>query len=190
MPAGGLERVTALAIKLLDLKQHKADLEEDAKNVGEAITRLESEDLPSTMTELGLKDFTLTDGNRVTIKSIVAASLPSMGSILREKDSEKAATMRMRLAQGFKYLREHGAGALIKQVLEADLGKDSDVKKALALKALSALGIQASIVPAVHSASLTAWCKERIAAGSEVDFDLFQIFSGSKAVIEKPKDKK
>jgi hypothetical protein len=124
-----------------------------------------------------------------TVKPFVSCSLPSESQINKEKDPEKRELMKQRRADGLKFLKENQAAAIIKTSISADLGKDAAAKAIEAVALLKKLGIEAETAVGVHAQTLLSWVKERMAAGKPVDEEAFAIFSGKKAVIEKPKTK-
>jgi hypothetical protein len=137
-----------------------------------------------------LKTFTLSTGETVIVKPIIKGALPSESSILKELDPDRRAELRERLETGLIYLSKSGAGSLIKNLVSAELGKDSSDLAKAAVEALRDLGIDPSVTRGVNPMSLNAWIKERISSGADIDHDIFKIYSGSKAEVKQPKSKK
>lgn len=79
-------------------------------------------------------------------------------------------------AAALQWLREHGAGALIKNEVKATFGKGDD-EKALALKAeLDAKGYIAEQNEAIHWRTLRKFVGEQIEANGELDEDLLGVY--------------
>lgn len=182
-----LVQVSALATRLVQIDVAKQRLTEQIERLNEEYNRIQSADLPALMDAIGIKEFKLTSGELITIKPIIQGSLPSESAVLKEKDPEKRVELRERLEQGFVYLTKAGAGALIKNFVTAELGKDSSSLAKKACAALKSLGIEPSVSRGVHPASLNSWIKERLAAGAEIDHDLFKIYSGNRAEVKTKK---
>jgi len=181
---GELSALSDMA-KLLKARQDQAKkLENELKELNSEIHRMESSDIPEMMQELGVNSFELDDGCKVTIRNIIKASLPSATSIARERDPAKRALMINRFREGVAYLERNGAGAIVKNQLTADLGKDSGDIARKAQEMLRTIGIPSRADQTVNPNSLSSWCKERIEGGNEIDHDLFGIFSGQKAHIK------
>lgn len=188
--SGDLVQVSALASRLIQIDSAKTSLYEQIAKLDEEYDRIQSADLPGLMDQIGLKTFTLSTGETVVVKPIIKGALPSESSIQKESDPDRRAELRERFEQGLIYLSQHGAGALIKNHVTAELGKDSNELAEAAVEALRDLGIDPSVTRGVNPMSLNAWIKERITSGSDIDHDLFKIYSGSKAEVKQSKSKK
>ena len=182
-----LAKVSEICGRAATLEMRIARGQELLGQLQDELNDLLTKTLPDTMDSFGLKEFKLKDGAQVTIKQIIAASLPTMSAIEKERDKDKQATMRHRFEAAMDFLKANKASALIKTTVKAELGKDSEkVAKAVAA-ALKELGVQAAIGKAVNANTLSAWIKERLEAGLPVDYDLFGVFDGRKAIIKPTK---
>lgn len=146
-------------------------------------------DLPAMMETYGLKDLTTSEGFKVLIKNVTRASIPTESAIEKEKDPEARAEKRLRFERALAYLKKAGAEAIIKNEVSADLGKGSAKIVPLVKKALKELGLNAEVSKGVNANTLTAWVKERLEAGREVDFDLLGVYTGKVADIIDPRAK-
>lgn len=185
-----LVQVSALATRLVQIETAKARLQEQITRLDDEYGRIQNADLPALMDAIGIKEFKLTSGELITVKPIIAGSLPSENAVLKEKDPDKRHELRERLEQGFVYLTKNGAGALIKNFVTAELGKDSSALAKKACAALKSLGIEPHTSRGVHPGALNSWIKERIANGTDVDHDLFKIYSGTRAEVKTKKPSK
>ncbi len=95
--SGELKRLTDMANHLLNLRMQIAHLDAEIKQLASEERELSQVKLPEYMKELGLTEFTLTDGSKVMIQHKVKASIT-----------------KARQQEAFKWLRENGHGALIK----------------------------------------------------------------------------
>ena len=154
---GEVSAISDTANALLKKQEEAAELEKKLKEINSEIHRIESVDLPEMMQEFGVKELLLEDGSKVSIRPIIRASLPTSTGIAREKDPMKRQDMHARFRRGVKYLEEHGAGAIVKNILEADLGKDSAEISEKAQQALRDLGIPSRADQTVNTNSLSSW---------------------------------
>lgn len=185
-----LEKVVAKAQRIIDLEGEIATAELRLKELNQSLTSVACEELPGLMNSLDIKEFTLKNGAKVVIKSIVSASIPTEAGIEKIRDKDEQAEARDRFERALEYLEDNGAGSIIKSVVIADIGKGNEklVKKAIA--ALAKLKIDAESMRAVHAQTLTSWVRERIEAGSDVDHEVLKVYTGEKATIVQPKGKK
>ena len=185
--AGEITAITDLALKLIELKGKAEEAAEALKGLNNEIHRIESSELPSLLEEFGVSEVRLKDGSRVTVKAVIRASLPSSSSMASERDPNKKNELLERFQRGVKFLEENGAGSIVRNILQADLGKDSEEISTKAIEVLEALGVRARAEQNVNPMSLSSWVKERIEAGKEIDHELFSVYSGTKAEIKPAK---
>ncbi len=186
-PQGDLSALSAMSQRLIELKEKEKDQAEILKEIKGEIMAMESRDLPALMDELGVKEFILVDGSQITVNAVIRASIPALGSIRREKDPDKKAELQHRYNSAIAYLRNKGAGSLVRNTLTADLGKDSDDFADKAVHALAKIGIKSSCDVLVNAQSLSAWVREKIASGNELDHDLLAVYSGQQAKLKPAK---
>lgn len=182
-----LSQVSEMCTRMLQIQKARQTLEARIEELDKENERIQGADLPALMDELGLKEFTLKSGEKVIIKPIIKASLPSEGAILKEKDIDKREELRTIFETGVNYLIKNKAGALVKHYLGAELGKDAKKLAQEGVKVLKAMGIEASVEMGVNANSLSAWVKERIQAGNPPPFEIFRVYSGSRAEVKNEK---
>jgi hypothetical protein len=95
------------------------------------------------------------------------------GSIPKEREVE-----------AFRWLRDHGHGDLIKNVVSSTFGKGEDDMASQALFLLEESGFSADQKQAVHPATLKAFVKEQVEKGENIPLDLLGVFIGTKAEIK------
>lgn len=151
-----LNEMTELANALVQAESDVADLENQLKIAKERARVLREETVPGAMQELGLKDFTLASGQKLSVKQDVYASIP--------QETRAAA---------FAWLNQNGFSGLIKVGVQTDFGK-GDADKAYVLFAeLRDRGLPVQYGESVHPQTLKAFLREQIAKGSDVPLDLF-----------------
>lgn len=148
-----LQRVVQLAELLLKLRENATRLEDELKAAKEDVRRVEQEDLPDLMQELGLQTFKLSSGELVDVKQDVDCGI-----------SEE------RRARAHAWLTENGFGGLIKTEVVAKFGRD---ERDAAVAAAQQIG--GEMIERVHPATLKSFVKEQMEAGRAIPFDLFAI---------------
>lgn len=148
-----LQRALKLAELLLAARKNVERLEAELRTAKDEVRRLEQEDLPELMQELGLETFKLASGESVEVKQDVECGI-----------SEE------RRARAHAWLTENGFGGLIKTEVVARFGRD---ERDAAVEA--AEKINGEMVERVHPATLKSFVKEQMEAGRAIPFDLFGI---------------
>ena len=163
-----LKRVVTLAELMVKQQALVEQLKKDLQQGQEALRRIEQEDLPELMRELGLNSFVLADGNKVEVVDEVDCSITED-----------------RRASAHAWLSEHGFGGLIKTEVVVAFGRgEHDAAEELA-ETVAATGHNPEVIERVHPATLKSFIKEQMAAGHTVPFDTFGIRPYSKAKLKK-----
>lgn len=181
-----LERIGTLVSNLQNKLLLLEAAQERVTDLQADITRLRTEEIPAVMDEFNLSEVKLKDGSKVHVRPLILANIPSEGAIMKCRDGQLAHAMRDRLNKCLSYLRKNGAAALIKTLLKANFGKDSEAEAKAAIAALKKLGVPAEVIKTVHPQSLNAWVRERIENGKPIDMELFKVFNGQMAEITTP----
>lgn len=156
-----LQRVVQMAELLLKLRENVTRLEAELEAAKKDVRRVEQEDLPDLMQELGLETFKLKSGETIEVKPEVDCSI-----------SED------RRAKAHEWLTAHGFGGLIKTEVIAKFGRDErDAALACAQQ------INGEVIERVHPSTLKSFVKEQMAAGAGLPFDLFGVHPYSKVKI-------
>ncbi len=182
IPKGDLAQVSHFAQKMQELDSDIKNLEIKLKSKKQELERIASADLPDLLDALQLTSITLPGGNKVFVKTIIKASLPTAKAIARASAEQKD-ELSDRLKAGLIWLRDNGADAMIKNIVSAELGKSSDKVAKELIKAAKELGIIATREESVHPQTLSSYVREKLEAGIDVPFDTFAVYSGRKATI-------
>jgi|TARA_R110002012_G_scaffold52552_2_gene134995 hypothetical protein len=162
-----LSKVSSLISDLHQKQDQYSKQEAGLKQLKQEIQHMETRVIPDLMNELGVTEFTNTDGVKVTVRQFVSASIP--------KD---------RIEEAHQWLKDNGHGDLIKHLVSVDVGKqETDADHAL--KALSDLGLAPTDKESVHSQTLKAFVREQVESGEPLPLELFGAFLGQKATIKK-----
>lgn len=170
-PSRDLSAVRRLAVRAVALEWRVNHLEEQLKTAKAELLTLRREQIPDAMAEHGLTEFKLEDGSGVKTKQFVAGTLP-------KSPVERLFALRL--------LEEHGGADLIKNDLTVSFQK-KDHNRAVALQQeLKSAGFDAVIESTVHPQSLAAWCREKVRAGEQLEFDKLGMFVGRDTTITLP----
>lgn len=160
-----LQRAVQLAELLLKLRKNVEDLETQLDTAKADLRRVEQEDLPELMQELGLETFRLASGEAIEVKRDVECGI-----------SEE------RRAGAHEWLTKNGFGGLIKTQVVVEFGRDKR-EEAVAC----AEQVQGQLVERVHPSTLKSFIKEQMEKGAAVPFDLFAIHPINKVKVTAPK---
>lgn len=106
-----LKEVNRLANQLIDKEALIAEKQEELRQLQTEYRQIAEVDLPTVMEEIGMADFTLSDGRKVEIDVSFHASIT---------EANRAAA--------FKWLRENNRGGIIKRAVSMEFGKGEDDK--------------------------------------------------------------
>lgn len=165
-----LQRAVQLAELLLELRNKVEDLEKQLDAAKKDMRRVEQEDLPDLMQELGLETFKLKSGESVEVKPEVDCSITED-----------------RRAKAHEWLSANGFGGLIKTEVVVTFGKGEHDEAEGFAKEVAEKGKQPALVERVHPSTLKSFVKEQMAAGRPVPFDLFGVHPFNKVKITSPK---
>ena len=158
------ESVVALAAALVRAQETVEQAELVLKEAKATQLRLEREDLPTAMAELGITELRLASGQSILLKSDVDARITDPAALA--------------------WLDSNGFGSLIKTSIEVALGREDRGTAAKVVSSLQAIGLQPEVTEGVHPQTLKAFVREQLAAGAAIPFDLFNIHPYQKATIK------
>jgi len=171
-----LERIMTMAEQLVQTQDRVKAINDELAEAKREMTRLEQEDLPELMREVGFTSFALKDGRVVELADEISCGITA--------DNRHAA---------IKWLDDNGFGGLVKTNLNVMFNRED---RELALKLAARMAedaekeeviIDRELVENVHAATLKKFIKEELEKGNAVPFDLFSIHPYSKVKIKKGK---
>lgn len=165
-----LKELALLAERQVDLERQKKELEEQLKKVDQDLHQVSGVDIPAVMDAIGMADFMLKSGERITVQRKIKASIP--------KAKQEAA---------FKWLRDNGHGSIIKNNVTASFGRGEDDKANKLKQKLHEAGYTVDHKESVHAQTLGAFVREQIERGEEVPADLLGVFEYNLTKISNPK---
>jgi len=168
-----LNQITKLAEMLRAADAEVAVLTADLQAAKEDVRRLQEDDLPELMRELGLSEIKLADGASI--------------KVVDEVDCNISEDRRVR---AHEWLSANGFGGIIKSAITVEFGRDEhDEALAAAQKIQAATGRDAMLKEGVHPQTLKAFVKEQMATGVAIPQELFGLRPYSKAKLTKGKTK-
>jgi uncharacterized coiled-coil DUF342 family protein len=164
-----IKGISFYAGKAVELSQQIEGLEEILKSAKAELHNITNKLLPEAMTEAGCEMFKHDSGTVITIKQVVAGSLP------KEEDARERA---------FTWLKAHDGEDLIKEKLEVSFDRGQGNISSAAKAALEELEIEYKAKMDVHPQTLAAYARERLKHGEEVDTEILGLFIGRTAKLE------
>jgi hypothetical protein len=168
----GVSRMAKLARDQLLLEQRLVQLEEETKEVTRALKQVQEEEIPNLMSELGVQSFKLVDGSEIKVQKYYAASIP-----------------KERQAEAFDWLNRNGFGDLIKNQVATNFVRGQEQHAEAFAQECVDRGLAVNTKKWVEPMTLKAFAKEQIETGADLPSDLFGLYVGNKAKIEKAKGK-
>ena len=179
--------ITDLAQKMYSLEDEIAKLEEQLKQRKQDLKVLAEETIPDTMHELNLKDFTLRNGAKITIKEFIKASIPTQSAIDRAKDEDEKVKLKLLQQQGFDWLKANGAADLIKNTVEVQFGRDENEACNEFTEQLRENKTLYKRSMGVHPGTLSKFLQDRLENGKKVPMETFRVYTGRIANIRRTK---
>lgn len=168
--AEDLRRIGAMAQVLMKL-QTDVELAEAALTTAKGnLQRMEKEDFPELLREVGLKEVKLEDGTKIKLVDEIQCGIT---------EAHKPAA--------YKWLRDNNFDGMIKTTLTVPFGKGEDEALQEVREALATCDITPVVAESIHHATLKSFIKEQRAKGVNVPVQPFGIFPYSKAVVTQPK---
>ena len=163
-----LKRIVKLAELLVKTREEVKQKEDEFKKAKADMLRLEREDLPALMTEIGLTELRLEDGQIIRLQEDVDC---------RITDGKRPAAL--------AWLIDNGFGGLIKTAVNITFGR-GDHDEAVAVRdELSEKYEGVELKEDVHFQTLKSFVREQVSEGKPIPFDLFSIHPYQKAVIRR-----
>tara|TARA_R110000765_G_scaffold22398_1_gene57247 strand:- start:30 stop:605 length:576 start_codon:yes stop_codon:yes gene_type:complete len=164
----GLQQVTVLAKDISVWELKVSDLDDKLKAAKAKLMQLTDYDLPDIMQEIGLTDFTLEDGSKLSIKQTYGSRIPV--------EHREAA---------FAWLKTHGHDDIIKNVVSVPFGRGEDTTAVEFMELAQTNGYLPDQKREVHPQTLKAFVKEQLEKGKAIPMDLFGVYTGHRATIKR-----
>lgn len=169
--SNSLAYLMGLGEQLQTAMRNVEQIELELKEAKRIVNEYQSKTIPDAMIEIGCTMFALTDGTKIELKEVVSAGIP--------KDSQDEA---------YEWLREHGAGDLIKTEVTIKFGRGDEEAAREFFDSVEDKNPEMSV--GVHSQTLSAWAREQLSKGVQLPMDLLGIWTGNIAKVVLPRKKK
>lgn len=166
----GKVSVAKLAAKQAALAEEIAILEQAAKDKKKELQRVSEQDLPEAMDAIGMAEFTLIDGTKISVKTFYSASITA-----ERKDD------------AFAWLEANGHGGIIKTDVSVAFGRgDLEVAKSFLeyARGFNEAAINPELEQGVHWSTLRSFVKEQIEGGHPLPQETFGVYVGRKAELK------
>jgi len=164
------------SLKALSEKSNELQkLDESIKELEESLGKLKAEyrqisenDIPSMLSELGLSEITLADGNKISTATYYSAR------ISEEKRDE-----------AFLWLSDNGFADIVKNTVSVSFGRDEDDSASKLVDSLEDNGYATAQKKWVEPMTLKAFVREQVEKGSDLPLETFNVYIGQKTRIIK-----
>ena len=166
--AEDLGNISSLGRQLAELEE-KIQLEEEHLKTLKAEHRKVSEDLlPNKLRELGVSEFKLADGTRMSIQQYYSARItPENREVC------------------FHWLENNGLGDIIKNTVSANFGRGEDEAASELMTQLEGDGHSLVQKKWVEPMTLKAVVKEQVEKGNDLPLESFNVYKGQKIKVKK-----
>jgi hypothetical protein len=162
-----LSSVGALAKRAKELEADLKELEDTISERKNQLRKLLEETIPAMLQELGMADFTMADGSKISVKPFYSASIPEENR-----------------AQAYEWLRDHGYDDIIKNTVSVRFGRGEDGLCDTLLNHLREQNYPVEQAQKIEPQTLKAWVREQVERGSEFPTELFGVYVGQRATIK------
>ena len=125
-------------------------------------------DIPSMLSELGLSEITLKDGNKISTSTYYSAR------ISEDKRDE-----------AFQWLNDNGFGDIVKNTVSVSFGREEDDSAKKLLETLDTDGYKTAQKKHVEPMTLKAFVREQVEKGSDLPLETFNVYIGQKTKVIK-----
>ena len=165
---GELKTIAQLAQKQNELETKIKGKEEELKNDKKELREIAEVQLPDALKEVGLSEFSLVDGTKVSVTAFYSARITA-------ENKERA----------FDWLRENGHADLIKNTVSVSFGRAEDETANSLLTKLDSEGFHPEQKEGVEPMTLKGFVREQVEKGNDLPFDTLNIYVGQKTKITK-----
>ena len=164
------------SLKALSEKSNQLQKLDDAiKEAEQTLGQLKAEyrelsevDIPSMLSELGLSEITLKDGNKISTSTYYSAR------ISEDKRDE-----------AFQWLNDNGFGDIVKNTVSVSFGREEDDSAKKLLETLDTDGYKTAQKKHVEPMTLKAFVREQVEKGSDLPLETFNVYIGQKTKVIK-----
>ncbi len=153
---------------LENLMDSISDVEENLGKLKAKYREISEVDIPSMLSELGLSEITLANGNKISTSTYYSARIS-------EDKREEA----------FQWLGDNGFGDIIKNTVSVSFGREEDNSAKELAEELEGNGFSTAQKKWVEPMTLKAFIREQVEKGSDLPLETFNVYIGQKTRIIK-----
>jgi hypothetical protein len=163
-----LASISGLAQQLLVVQKDIEEKKLELKELESQFRQISESSLPEALQSANLSEIVLSDGTKLSVA-------PFYKGHISEKNRPAA----------LEWLMKNGHGALIKNEISLKFGRDEDERAQDTIASLQQRGLSPSVKQGVHAQTLNAFVKEQLTNGKDLPSEIFGIYVGSRAKIER-----
>ena len=167
----GLRTIAEIAKAVRHKEEELQNLELLVKKAKAELLKLTDEDLPNLILELGVRDFTLDDGSKVTIRT-------TYGAHIKPDNRDEA----------YAWLKQAGHDDIIKNIVSCRFGRGEDKEAMDFVQLAQSQDLEVDQQRKIEPMTLKGFVRERVEAGDEFPMELFGAYIGQRATIRGPKN--
>jgi hypothetical protein len=162
-----LKDLSELASEIRELESKISERENELNEEKRNYRRLTEEILPSKMEELGISEFKLADGSKITLSRFYSAKIT--------EENRQAC---------FNWLEQNGLGDVIKNTVTANFGRGEDDTANSLANRLESEGFTTLTKKWVEPMTLKAVVKEQVESGNDLPLETFNVYIGQKVKVK------
>jgi hypothetical protein len=162
-----LSELARHAAEQLKLERDIKEAEDYLKALNDRHHKISEEIIPNKMMSIGMSEFKLISGQKISIKRFYSASI---------SDENRVAA--------FDWLESNGHTDIIKHLVTVPIGRGEDDVWSATTDFLKEKGIVYTDEQKIHPQTLKAFVKEQVETGSDLPLDTFKVYIGNKSIIK------
>jgi hypothetical protein len=162
-----LHQLANLATKQLSLETAIGEAEKQLEELKDQLKQVQESAIPDLMASIGVKEFKLDSGYKITVREDVYASIKADY-----------------IVPAVDWLNDQGLGDVVKDEVKVNFGRGESEDAATLLRFCKMNKFPATEKLSVHPQTLKALVKEQMAKGVQFPEEFFSIAPVSKAVIK------
>jgi hypothetical protein len=168
MGDASLKALSDKSKELENLDNAIKDIEEELGKYKAMYREISEVEIPSMLSELGLSEITLANGNKISTTSYYSAR------ISEDKRDE-----------AFQWLNDNGFADIIKNTVSVSFGREEDDSAKKLVDSLEDNGYATAQKKWVEPMTLKAFVREQVEKGSDLPLETFNVYIGQKTRIIK-----
>ena len=163
-----LASISGLAQQLLVVQKDIEEKKLELKELENQFRQISESSLPEALQSANLSEIVLSDGTKLSVSPFYKGHI---------SDKNRPAAL--------DWLMQNGHGGLIKNEISLKFGRDEDERAQDTIASLQQRGLSPSVKQGVHAQTLNAFVKEQLTNGKDLPSEIFGIYVGSRAKIER-----